>query len=65
MKKKYVSPVVSMTSLDRDGSLLMISGHEYDWGDAKKQSFFDEEADAQDEVAPTDKSAWDDEKNWD
>ena len=62
MKKKYVSPVVSMTSLDRDGSLLMISGHEFDWGDAKKQNFFEED-DA--EVAPTDKSTWDDEKNWD
>ena len=62
MKKKYVNPTVTVMNFHREGVLLM---HSYDWGDAKKQSFFDEEADAQDEVAPTDKSTWDDEKNWD
>jgi len=62
MKKVYVSPKTIITCSFPESELL---GHSYEFIDAKKQSFFDEEADAQDEVAPTDKSTWDDEKNWD
>ena len=62
MKKVYVSPKTIITCSFPESELL---GHSYGDADAKKHSFFDEEDDAQSEVAPTDKSTWDDEKNWD
>ena len=62
MKKKYVNPATVSVATIEQSALLE---HSYGWVHSKKQDFFDEEADAQDEVAPTDKSVWDDEKNWD
>ena len=62
MKKVYQKPRIDVVTYMSENRFLEQS---YDHADAKKQSFFDEEDDAQSEVAPTDKSTWDDEKNWD
>ena len=60
MKKIYVSPKTIITSSYLESALL---GHSYGDADAKKNGFFEDDEDNQ-EVAPTDKSVWDDEKTW-